>query len=147
MRNLFNFAVSCPVLFVSQPQITRTLQPILRSFRRTFLSRSAFEVLFVFQKAAFVRGITRPNLQLCMCQKHPCTKTTFCLLTKTMSGLPGRSDRCSLNRKPNRWTRDRTISSGLVSFERIAAIFRLRCSLEWTSDMGYNEIEYYRPFK
>ena len=46
---------------------------------------------------------------------------------KTISGRPGRSRRCSRNRKPILWMRRRTSNSGKVSLPRMRDIFRDRC--------------------
>lgn len=98
-----------------------------------------------------------PCPQSCPCQKHPCTKITFRSLVKTMSGLPGRSLRQTLNLKPNRWARLRTKSSGAVSRLFIARIMRLRASDVFSMReskcehsvyhliIGYDSMEVMRP--
>jgi hypothetical protein len=43
-----------------------------------------------------------------------------------MSGRPGRSDLCSRYRSPAAWRNRRTVISGVVFFDRIAAMFRRR---------------------
>ena len=62
----------------------------------------------------------------CRCQKHPCTKITVPYLGRTMSGVPGRSLRCSRKRKPKRCSMERTRSSGRVFFPRTFDIRALR---------------------
>jgi hypothetical protein len=70
----------------------------------------------------------RPREHECMCQKQPLTKIIFLRAQKTRSGVPGKSRRCSLYRKPIACTRLLTFLSGRVFALRIAAIQRLRCA-------------------
>ena len=57
----------------------------------------------------------------CWCQKQPRTKTASLCLGSTMSGLPGRSRRCNLNRKPRRCRALRTISSDFAGADLMRA--------------------------
>jgi hypothetical protein len=80
---------------------------------------------FAFQYPRRVAGIlNRP--QLWACQKHPRTSMIFRCRGRTMSGLPGNSGTCSRNLYPSRCTIRRTINSGVVFFDRIAAMQRDR---------------------
>lgn len=56
----------------------------------------------------------RPALHRCACQKQPCTKMATLCFGKTMSGVPGRSMVCSLNRKPSACSARRKTISGVV---------------------------------
>jgi hypothetical protein len=63
-----------------------------------------------------------------MWKKQPWTKIATLRPGITMSGFPGRSVRCSLYRRPISQSNLRTIISGFVFFDLIAAMLRLRCS-------------------
>jgi hypothetical protein len=89
---------------------------------RSRLSLAAFPVNFVSQNSVRVRG-TRNRLHPCRCQKHPCINITARNFGNTRSGVPGKSFTCNLNRYPLACNRRRTINSGLVSRDRIAAMF------------------------
>jgi len=52
------------------------------------------------QNSAFVLGVVALLHPSWRCQKQPWTKTTALYLGSTISGLPGRSRRCSRNRYP-----------------------------------------------
>ena len=77
---------------------------------------------FSCQYSGLLLGNLLPSRQLCRCQKHPCTKITRCRRENTMSGVPGRSFRCSRNRYPIRCSVRRTRSSGLVSVLQMRAM-------------------------
>lgn len=76
-------------------------------------------------------GFLKPSLQSWPCQKHPWTKIAFRLPTKAMSGLPGKSRRCSRYPVRPRSLRIRlTANSGSVSLLRIRRMFSERRSGE-----------------
>ena len=66
----------------------------------------------------------------------------FLCLGKTISGLPGKSVRFFLNRKPSPWTIDLTSISGRVSLFLTRAIIQLRLDLSNLSKAGYT----FEPF-
>lgn len=121
-----NRAASAPGFFNSHSQTTRTRQPIRVSFSETSASLSTFLANFLSQNSLFVCGIEAFLQPGCRCQKQPCTKITVPYLGKTMSGVPGRSLRCSRKRKPKRCSMERTRSSGRVFFPRTFDIMSLR---------------------
>lgn len=108
--------------------ITRTFQPIFSSSFTLSMSRALFRSNFGNQKFLFDSGGV-PFLQLCICQKHPCTKITFFLPGKTKSGVPERFLPCNLYRYPSEKTSFLTIISGEVFLPRIRLIISLRFSL------------------
>jgi hypothetical protein len=73
---------------------------------------------FPFQYSVRVPGIDAFRHPGCRCQKHPWTSTTARSRGNTMSGVPGKSVRWSLNLKPSAWAALRTAISGVVSRER-----------------------------
>ena len=83
---------------------------------------------FACQYSCLDVGLAAALHRSCWCQKQPCTKITVRYLGKTMSGLPGRSLRCSLKRNPAPCRSRRTVSSGLVFWLFTAAIVLRRCS-------------------
>lgn len=113
------------ILRVSHSHTVITSHPVILSAVSFSLSRSTFLVSFAFQNLWFDFGF-RPILHPCACQKHPWTKSTFLRDGNTMSGVPGRSFLCTLNRYPNLCSVRRTTSSGVVSLRPIEAIIRLR---------------------
>jgi hypothetical protein len=66
-------------------------------------------------------------LQLCRCQKQPCTNTTFLRFANVTSGFPGNERVLVLNLYPIRCRVLRTSSSGRVFDPRILRIFSERC--------------------
>jgi hypothetical protein len=70
------------------------------------------------------------NATLCPCQKHPFTKIQVLYFLSTKSGCPGNRLWFSLYLNPLRHNPRRTIISGFVSFDLIAAILadRRACS-------------------
>ena len=99
--------------FVWHSQTVSTFHPSFRSRRWARSSRPRFKAILRAQKSTFEDG-SRPRGQQCPCQKQPFTKITLFRAGKTISGVPGRSFRCSLNRKPRRCSTERTDSSGGV---------------------------------
>jgi hypothetical protein len=85
---------------VSHSQMTITRQPAARSCRFLRASRLVLASNFSRQNSTRVLGIVALPHKACLCQKHPCTKMTVLSLGSTRSGVPGRSLRCSLKRKP-----------------------------------------------
>jgi len=73
----------------------------------------------------------------CRCQKHPWTKITFRRDGKTMSGFPGRSDRCSRNLYPQRCSRVRRVRSGIVFLAFTCRISALRLAADRLSNSAY----------
>lgn len=141
LRTLFGPSVEVPLIFL---QSSRTLsetssgsscshtcmavQPrsfSLESFRR---SLSWFSTTFASQNCAFDFGLTRCSGQ--PCQKHPSTKMAKRIAANTISGRPGRSRRCNLNRRPFRCKARRKSSSGPVSLRLSPAMNRRTVSLE-----------------
>jgi hypothetical protein len=115
---------------VSHSQMTKTRQPNRRSCTSTFRSLCLFSTIFARQKRRFVPGFAARRHPECECQKQPCTKTTVSCRRSTTSGRPGRIATLTLNRRPWRWRRLRTILSGVVSRTRIRAMCALRSSGE-----------------
>ena len=109
-------------------------QPISASFFFSSLSRSLFLRIFVTQKSRLVLGILQ-HLELsilssstkCPCQKQPFTKIHVLYFLSTKSGCPGNRLWLSLYLNPLLHNPLRTIISGFVSFDRIAAMFVCRC--------------------
>lgn len=119
---------------VSHSQIVREVHPASRSallFRR---SRCRFRKTFSIQYSEFDFTSLFPSIHfLHPCQKQPWMKTARRLDGKTMSGLPGSDFACNRNRNPFRNKNCRTAISGLVFFERIAAILARRRIVEIVS--------------
>ncbi len=111
---------------VAHSQTTSTRQPAARSAEVHRPSRSTLRCNFVRQNFVFEAGSLKNLQPLCQCQKHPWTKTAIFRPGKTMSGAPGKSALCNLNRNPAAKRALRTSISGLVFFTRIPAIMRLR---------------------
>ena len=123
-------------------------QPIAASFRCSSLSRSLFLRIFATQNTLFVFGILQhselsmtssflpltsdicDSVTLCPCQKQPFTKMHVLYFLNTKSGCPGSRLWFSRYRNPLLHNPLRTIISGFVSFDRIAAILadRRACS-------------------
>lgn len=112
--------------FVSHSHITRTFQPSSSSFLLVSLSRFILSWNFLFQYSVLVFGVVAPRQLLCLCQKHPCTKSAVFLLGKIKSGEPGKSLLWRRNRSPRLWATERTLLSGEVFFDLIARMFSLR---------------------
>lgn len=110
---------------VSHCQIVRTIQPVAIRAAVFSASRSRFRCSLGSQNSGRDLG-GFPILQPCQCQKHPWTNIAFFDPGNTISGVPGRSLRCSRNRLPIAWRALRTMISGEVFFERIRAIKALR---------------------
>ena len=131
--------------FSSHSHTVMQCQPISASFRCSSLSRSLFLRILFTQNSRFVFGILQHSelskpilpspfgegagvrLHLCPCQKHPFTKMHVLYFLSTRSGCPGNRLWFSLNRKPLRHSPRRTIISGFVSFDLIAAMLACRC--------------------
>ena len=118
-------------------------QPIAASLRCSSLSRSLFLRIFATQKSLFVFGILQQvefsmvngswsmvNVIPCPCQKHPFTKMHVRYFLSTKSGCPGSRLWFNLYLNPRFHNPRRTIISGFVSFDRIAAILLCRCSAD-----------------
>ena len=103
--------------------------------KRAGVSRSLFLRIFATQNSRFVLGILQQSLFaidsslftcgkaiLCPCQKQPFTKIQVRYLRRTKSGCPGNRLWFSLYLKPRFHNPRRTIISGFVSFDRMAAI-------------------------
>lgn len=114
---------------VSHSQTVSTFQPCWPSALTFRASRLWLPLNFRVQNSCRVEG-NIPRLQLCRCQKHPCTKMTFRCLGKTMSGFPGKSIRCNRKRNPIRWISERTASSGAVLRGPMLAMISERFSRE-----------------
>lgn len=109
-------------------QTTTTRQPAALSSASFRLSRARLAANFLIQCSLRLAG-TAENLQpTWACQKQPCTKTATRYIGSTKSGFPGRWRGASRKRNPSACRCRRTISSGCVSRERIAAIIRDRTS-------------------
>ncbi len=88
-----------PSALIAHSHIKITCQPSCLSFSILLVSLAWFASILVFQNSGRVCG-SRKYLQLCPCQKHPCTKITVRYLGRTISGFPGRLATCSRNRYP-----------------------------------------------
>ena len=77
-------------------------------------------------------GIATP----CPCQKHPFTKMHVLYFLNTRSGCPGNFGELSLYLNPLIHSPRRTIHSGFVFLDPIAAMFLCRCSAESLSIMA-----------
>lgn len=107
---------------VAHSQTTSTRQPAARRAKMHRVSRSTLRSNLVRQNSVFEVGSLKNLQALCQCQKHPWTKIASFRPGKTMSGAPGKSVLCNLNRNPAANRALRTNISGLVSFTRIRAI-------------------------
>ena len=114
--------------FSSHSQMVIERHPISTSFFCSSISRSWFLCIFATQKSLFVWGMMQHPL--CPCQKHPLTKIHVRYFFSTKSGCPGSLGEFSRYRNPRLHNPLRTIISGFVSFEWIAAIFLCRCSAD-----------------
>lgn len=112
--------------FAWHSQITAHRQ--LRFFRSLTVSRSrwAFRRSFFVQYSALVLGILAPLQFRCECQKQPFTNSAVLHRVKVKSGLPGRSTRCKLNRRPRACAALLTFISGVVSLDFTCAIVQDR---------------------
>ena len=106
--------------------------PISDNLRCSSLSRSRLRLILLRQKSWLVFG-KWPLWQSWPCQKHPLTNMQVRYLRNTMSGCPGSRGWFSLYLNPLEKRYLRTIISGRVFFERIAAIILLRLSFVTTS--------------
>ena len=135
--------------FISHSHTVTQCQPIVASFFCSSLSRSLFLWIFATQKSRFVFGILQHsefsmfngpcsmfNETPCPCQKHPFTKMQVLYFLNTKSGCPGNRLSFNLYRNPRFHNPFRTIISGFVSFEWIAAIFLCRCCGVSLSDIS-----------
>ncbi len=122
------FADNCSTVLslVAHSQTTSTCQPAARRAEMHRPSRSTLRCNFVRQNFVFEAGSLKNLQPLCQCQKHPWTKTAILRPGKTISGTPGKSVLCNLNRNPAANRALRTSISGLVFFTRMPAIMRLR---------------------
>jgi hypothetical protein len=118
---------------IAHSHTTPTRHPAARSSSRFRASRAAFLPSLSCQKSALFAGLVVKRHPACLCQKHPWTKTAARYFGKTISGLPGMSRTCSLNRKPIACSRFRKAFSGRVFAPRMPAIIRERVSLSTTS--------------
>ena len=112
---------------VEHSQIVATLQPKLISSFLTLVSRNLFAKSFCCQMSVLPLGsldIKHP----CQCQKHPFTKIITRHLGMTISGLPGRWPEFNEYLNPLACRALRMSISGLVFFDRMPAIMRLRVS-------------------
>ena len=91
-------------------------------------SRSKFRANFRSQNWLFVLGWVDRLHPEWRCQKQPCTNKATRCRKKTKSGLPGRSRRCSRNRKPLECAARRTSNSGVVFLLLTARMLALRFS-------------------
>jgi hypothetical protein len=96
-----------------------TRQPFAFRSSVDCVSRAMFRSNFSTQNSVLLFGVVAILHPLCRCQKHPWTKITVLYRVSTISGLPGRSLRCSLNRKPSACNARRSATSGEVFEERI----------------------------
>ena len=127
--------------FSSHSHTVMQCQPIAASWRCSSLSLSLFLRIFATQKFRFVFGILQQSLftipsslfpcgkaTWCPCQKHPFTKMHVRYFLNTKSGCPGKRLWFSRYLNPLFHNPRRTIISGFVSFDRIAAMLLCRCS-------------------
>ena len=107
--------------FSSHSQMVMQCHPISANRFCVSISLSWFRLIFASQNSRFVLGILQhPS---CPCQKHPFTKIQVRYFRNTKSGCPGKRGELSRYRNPILHSPFRTIISGLVSLEWIAAIF------------------------
>lgn len=121
--------------FSSHSHTVMQCQPIAASLRCSSLSRSLFasylvhpELTVGLRNFATFRTLNdffrlTSYITLCPCQKHPFTKMHVLYFLSTKSGCPGNRLWFNLYRKPLFHKPRRTIISGFVSFEWIAAMF------------------------
>jgi len=103
-------------------------QPRSQRACRFLSSRPTLSRNFCCQKTSRDFG-EYANLQPgCRCQKHPCTKMTFRLVRRTMSGRPGRSLEWRRYPMPRLRRARLTTSSGPVFLLRIRLMLALRRS-------------------
>lgn len=99
---------------VSHSQIVITLHPADLSAAALRASRSTFAENFFSQNSRLVLGVEEAWQLGWRCQKQPWTKIANRCFGKTISGVPGRSRRWILYRKPSEWSDLLTASSGSV---------------------------------
>ena len=119
--------------FSSHSQMVMQCQPISANLFCVSISLSWFRLIFASQNPRLVFGILQQsefnvsslmfNVTLCPCQKHPFTKIHVRYFFSTKSGCPGNFGELSLYRNPLLHSPFRTIISGFVSLEWIAAMF------------------------
>lgn len=114
------------MLFVSHSQYTMTFHPLFSSSNRTRLSRSTLSRNFFSQNSALDFGVRQEAQPAWRCQKQPWMKTTHLRDGNTTSGFPGSDLACIRNRNPERWRKDRTFNSGVVSLAFTRDITSLR---------------------
>ena len=93
-------------------QTCNGFHPKALSSRSFLASRSRFAAILSAHHLAFALGATACSGH--PCQKHPSTKIANRSFTRTISGRPGRSLRCSRKRTPRRWSSRRSWISGVV---------------------------------
>ena len=128
--------------FSSHSHTVMQCQPICASLRCSSLSRSLFLRILATQKSRLVFGILQHSelsvivswllfvVMWCPCQKQPFTKMHVRYFLSTKSGCPGSRLWFSLYLNPRFHNPLRTINSGFVSFEWMAAILLCRWSSE-----------------
>ncbi len=110
----------------SHSQTTNTRQPSACRARWLRRSRARLRRSLSAHHARLVRGMVDRRHPMCLCQKHPWTKTTDRDRGRTMSGRPGRDTARSLKRRPAACRARLTASSGSVSRGPIEAMIRER---------------------
>ena len=127
--------------------------PIAANCFCSSLSLSLFLRIFATQKSRFVFGILQQFefssfaiSTRCPCQKHPFTKMQVRYLRNTKSGCPGNLLWFSLYLNPLFHSPRRTIISGFVSFDRIAAMLACRCCVESLSISHLNDTDFQPQF-
>ena len=125
-KNARNRAASAASSFTSHSHNTRTDHPASRNVARFRSSRATFRASFAAHQSARTFGSTalRHAGSGWRCQKQPRTSMIFRRPESTISGVPGKSRRCSRNRYPIRNNNRRTRRSGVVCFPATAARFR-----------------------
>ena len=120
--------------FNSHSHTVMQCHPMLASIRCSSRSRFLFLRIFESQNSLLVLGILQhaefSSLSIstrCPCQKQPFTNIQVRYLRSTKSGWPGNRLWFNLYRNPLFHSPRRTIISGFVSFERIAAILACLC--------------------
>jgi hypothetical protein len=122
------FLPNCSKYRISHSHTTITRQPSPMSMAWFFWSRCTVLSNFGSQYSRRVAGVDALEHPGWRCQKQPWINMTVRYLGKTISGLPGRSLRCSRNRNPSPWSKDRTFFSGVVSVDRTRLIISERFS-------------------
>ncbi len=121
--DLFNnsrmFRISRSGYLVSHSHIVLTRHPRFLSLSVFSWSLSTLPDNFFSQYLVFDLGLWALTQFGCWCQKHPLTNSASLNRGKTISGIPGRSRRCNLNRHPSECSILRTITSGDVPFDLI----------------------------